>query len=500
LKRFSMVNIGFLLAIILVLSFSQAALGAPDLEVKLNDLQVEEGDNKLVNNKTVTISVYDSNGETTNISVNGKSAKSVKDKEFTWEASYSLQTGKNDIKILADGVESFNFSIMYATLPVPGLSYTASSLPASGKIEALNKALTLTYPKDDILVDEDGNVWEGDQSITFEIVSPPDTNRNPDNFHYLSSPNVPFVIKITAAPGAYLLFPGELTLTYDKNVSSTISDQLAIWYSPDKYWDDNDNSILGGRTDTSKHTVTAPFQLNEHGGGYYAVFLAQRQFQEFQGTDGAGVSWSQSTVLPMWAKGIAEKTTGDDDNSFGLLNDNIKRLEFAAIMVKGLALPLAKGHDHHGEEIFSDVDYDAEPEDYFGDSYTSSINYYKPSVIQYVETAAQKGIFSGYPDGLFKPANELTRTEAAVILARVSNLKLSNDDEKVSSDLEKIFEDAGDIPLWAASSVLAAQKAKLIVGKPGQDPKNLIFDPNGKLSRAEAITVAYRLLKKLKKI
>jgi hypothetical protein len=174
------------------------------------------------------------------------------------------------------------------------------------------------------------------------------------------------------------------------------------------------------------------------------------------------------------------------------------------MMIKGLALPLVEKPKDSSGETFSDVEHNDSPEgdNYFGSNYNSSINYYNPSIIQYVETAVQKGIFSGYPDGTFRPANELSRVEASVILARISNLKLSDDDQKVSKDLEKIFEDAADIPLWAAPSVLAAQKAKLIVGVPSSEPgsKLMRFNPGDPLSRAEAIILAYRLLKKLKKI
>ncbi|MGQ9512510.1 S-layer homology domain-containing protein, partial [Thermodesulfitimonas sp.] len=122
--------------------------------------------------------------------------------------------------------------------------------------------------------------------------------------------------------------------------------------------------------------------------------------------------------------------------------------------------------------------------------------------VQYVETAARNGIITGYSDKTFRPQNKLTRQEAAVILARVANLRLMDDGEKVRAELSRIFEDADQIAPWAAASVLAAHRAKLIVGKPSANPKSkkLVFDPNGNLTRAEAITLTYRIMKKLKKI
>ena len=519
MRRFLKAVICSLALGIMILCFAWAALAVPSLEVKADGVNVDPGETRLVSSKTVSVSVYDSNGEAKTVYVNSKKAKSVAGEVYRWEIAYSLATGKNDIKIVAQGAGdpvTFEFDIMYVTSPVPGLSYSVPSLPASGKIEAFNKALILTCPKNNILVDGNGNVWgDGpgeDLSVAFVVYQP----AGKLSFATLASPNIPFVVEITADAGAYLLQPGQLTLSYNSSVSSSVADQLAIWYSPDNDWGDSNNLILGGYVNTSKHTVTVPFQFSGSGIGYYAVFLAQREFQEFTGASGAEVAWSYSCVMPLWAKGIIEQLPlGRTDNSFGLTT-SINRLEFATMMVRGLGLPLAKKPGSTGEQIFNDGPFDGKyfyealPEDisgsYFDNNYSTITgpNYriYEGSrmPVQYVETAARNGIVAGYPDGSFGPEKGLKRQEAAVILTRAANLKLSTDDEKVRQDLEKIFEDADSISLWAAPSVLAAQKAKLIVGKPGDDPKKLKFDPGGTLSRAEAITFTYRLMKKLKKI
>lgn len=523
MKGFLRLIVGGVILGLFIFIFTQAALAAPDLEVKANNVRVSSDEIRAMCEKTVNISVYDNNHETQTVYVNSKKAKSVTGSVYDWELSYSLSTGKNSIEIVANGTsgsKTFNFVVMYVTSLVPELEYSVLSLPASGKIEAFNKALTITFPKNNILVDSDNNLWTGDQCIYFKTVTP---SGKPDVFHTFASPNLSVVFKIYVDYGARLLQPGLITLTYSPDISSTISDQLAIWYSPDNDWDDNDNRLLGGLINSGKHTVTAPFQFDgerddDRTVGYYAVVLGQKEFQEFTGTDGAGVAWSFSCVIPLWAKGIAEANDQGpsagtrnavntvDVGYFGLVNDdnskkNMTRLEFSTMMVKGLGLTLAE-RPSSGDETFYDVDRGDNPDDsgYFGSRYSSAFNYYAPWLIQYVETAARNGIVAGYPGGAFKPAGELTRTEAAVILARVSNLKLNTDDEQVNKDLVKIFEDADSIPLWAASSVLAAQKAKLIVGMPGSDSKKLKFSPDDKLSRAEAITLTYRLLKKLKKI
>jgi len=98
----------------------------------------------------------------------------------------------------------------------------------------------------------------------------------------------------------------------------------------------------------------------------------------------------------------------------------------------------------------------------------------------------------------------LTREQAAVIIARVANLKLPTDVDKVKKDLEKIFPDDGSkISPWAAPAVLAVYKAKFMEGDKNDQGKVTAFRPNGELSklkRSEAAKITYLLLKKLKKI
>jgi hypothetical protein len=214
--------------------------------------------------------------------------------------------------------------------------------------------------------------------------------------------------------------------------------------------------------------------------------------------------------MPLWAKGIAEPLPVPISNTFGAEKD-VNRLEFATMLVQGLGLPLTD-KPSAGSEVFSDVDRDVTPEgingSYFGSSYShaSGFKIYDQShtPVQYVETAVRYGIIAGYYESgshVFKPDKELTREEAAAILARVANLKLLTDEIRIKAELERTFQDAVSISPWAAASVLAVQRAKLIVGRPIEGEKRLLdFAPGDSLTRAEAITITYRLLKKLKKL
>lgn len=402
---------------------------------------------------------------------------------------------------------------------VSGTQYTVSTLPTTGKITAFNKLLEISYPKNNTLVDSNKNAAV-DQSVYFTVFLP--SGGSPDYQKYTLVSNI---YKITTAAQTYLLEPGQIKISYDTNVSSAVASQLAVWYSPsitvagNTYkWDGTNNINLGGVTDSKKCTVTAPLQLSGTGTGYYGVFLAQQAFSEFNSQSNQ-YSWAYSCVMPLWAKGIVEPLpVGGTAGVFGVAND-VYRLEFATMLVRGLGLTLTTKPSSAAEQIFEDTFsgtdfYQATPEDisssYFGATYSAASGYKIYDTdrmpVQYAETAARNGIVVGYLNGssqyVFKPGDRLTREEAAVILARVSNLKLSDDGEKVITDLEKVFEDAASISPWAAPSVLAVQKAALIAGKPGSDPasKKLLFDPSGNLTRAEATALAYRFLKKQKKI
>jgi hypothetical protein len=403
-----------------------------------------------------------------------------------------------------------------ASVPIVSGSTDSKSIASGTKISVFNKMLEISYPKDNALIDDDGLLTE-DQSVSFTVYLP--EGGSPDEHAYTLVSNI---YQISVEDDIYrLMYPGQISIAYNSNISPSVANQLSIWYSPDAdvdgkaSWDDSDNINLGGITNVSQHTVTAPFQLNGEEEGYYAVFLAQLLFEEF--TDKADESaWSYPYVTPLWAKGIIERLPVNRDDDYFGLSTEVNRLEFATMLVKGLGLPLSED-DPQG--IFSDVDEitdepdDLDPSGYFFDVDADADDYYSDYAedhyciydrgrrpVQYVETSARNGIVSGYPDRKFKPARKLTREEAAVIIGRAANLAVSDDMDKVRTELTKLFEDGADISPWAAPTVLAAAKAGLIKGETGSTGKTKVLNPGDPLTRAQAATLTYNLLKKLKKI
>ena len=97
------------------------------------------------------------------------------------------------------------------------------------------------------------------------------------------------------------------------------------------------------------------------------------------------------------------------------------------------------------------------------------------------------GIVSGYPDGTFRPDNNVTRAEFAKML--VVALDLAPDAAAAAG-----FADAADIPAWARGYVGAAVKAGLIRGY-----EDGTFRADRQITRAELAVMVARALKATEK-
>ena len=107
--------------------------------------------------------------------------------------------------------------------------------------------------------------------------------------------------------------------------------------------------------------------------------------------------------------------------------------------------------------------------------------YYGPAVAW----AAGENIVQGYDDGLFHPADSITREQLAAILYRyASSLGEQNG---TSPELDS-FEDAGDVSEYAQEAIAWAVSAGLIQGK-GDNR----LDPQGLATRAEMAAMMQRL-------
>ncbi|MCW3790215.1 S-layer homology domain-containing protein [Paenibacillus sp. LS1] len=100
-----------------------------------------------------------------------------------------------------------------------------------------------------------------------------------------------------------------------------------------------------------------------------------------------------------------------------------------------------------------------------------------------IQKAVAAGFIDGYTDGTFRPKQEVTRAEFAVMFSRALKLDVN--------DLHAAFADANQIPAWASSHVQAAVQKQFITGY-----ANHTFRPSTKMIRAEMASIAVRALGK----
>jgi len=180
-----------------------------------------------------------------------------------------------------------------------------------------------------------------------------------------------------------------------------------------------------------------------------------------------GGHWAESSIRVMTGLGVFNGYPGGEFKPERPMN----RAEFAVGIARAakLAGKISEGRD------------DGRPQVFFAD---------RQDIPQWagqeIEVLASKGIIKGYPDGTFKPYNEITRLEACLILARVFDdmPEVDNASSQVLFEDMKVFAESEK----AAVSYLANRG--VVVGFPDQT-----FRPHRHLTRAEACVLFWRAVK-----
>jgi len=97
-----------------------------------------------------------------------------------------------------------------------------------------------------------------------------------------------------------------------------------------------------------------------------------------------------------------------------------------------------------------------------------------------INTLTEKGILSGYPDGTFRPDNNMTRAEFLIILMRVID---------PSADV------SSDTGYWADGSIKIAKDRNIVIESEYSD-----FDPDKNITRREICLMIYRSFKELEDV
>ncbi len=100
--------------------------------------------------------------------------------------------------------------------------------------------------------------------------------------------------------------------------------------------------------------------------------------------------------------------------------------------------------------------------------------------------ASENNIVSGYGDGLFGPADNITREQFAAILYRYAQSKYY--DTSATANLSG-YTDAASISSWAVTAMKWANAESLIIGRTATT-----LDPTGNATRAEAAAILMRFI------
>lgn len=174
-------------------------------------------------------------------------------------------------------------------------------------------------------------------------------------------------------------------------------------------------------------------------------------------TDVSASHWSATAVEAMFKRGVV---SGMGDGSF-MPDKPVTRAEFAKMLISALFAQTPAA----GDAGFADVAADA--------WYASCIN-----------TAFELGIVSGVDASHFAPNAQISRQDMAVMLSRAL--------EKINlrpAAQQKIFSDDAEIAQYAREAVALLGGAGILNGM--GDNK---FEPQGVLSRAQAVCAIYKTL------
>lgn len=264
-------------------------------------------------------------------------------------------------------------------------------------------------------------------------------------------------IRLTASAvsGSYsnaknLSVPGEYSVrtTSTLNSSQTSAARLDLTYY--------DAAYLPTQISTAgTYTV---IRASMEGNQVVGTFLSTRTFTDM------GSHWSNSIVAELAAKNIIDSSYGSEFKP----NQSITRAEFAVMLSRGLGLQ----GDRATAQLFSDVQPSTQTGDYIG-------------------AAAKAGIITGNTDGTFRPGNDITREQMAIMMIRAMEYA----DHPVtlngtSASTLSPFKDKAKIQSQSEEYVAKAFQEGIILGMSSTE-----FQPQGNATRAQAAVMLQRMLK-----
>lgn len=184
----------------------------------------------------------------------------------------------------------------------------------------------------------------------------------------------------------------------------------------------------------------------------------------FPFTDVFAGKWYYADVEYMWENGLMQ---GVADGRFAP-NQTVTRGMLVTVLGRAAGVDVAK---YTGQSRFTDV---------------KESQYYAP----YVKWAAETGIVKGVDAVRFNPNGAATREQIALVLFRYAVFRQMNLQQAESS---KNFRDVKGLIQESQTAIERLTKAGIIKGR-----SDTVFDPKGKLTRAEVAALVHRLLEAAK--
>ncbi|WP_082804625.1 lamin tail domain-containing protein [Rossellomorea vietnamensis] len=107
----------------------------------------------------------------------------------------------------------------------------------------------------------------------------------------------------------------------------------------------------------------------------------------------------------------------------------------------------------------------------------------------YIEASHRMGIINGFPDGTFRPGQNITRQEMVAMIVRA--MKVEDPEVLEQTEILEKFKDESQFSSKFTKEIYQASGAGLIKGRSNGD-----FDPLANSTRAETSVILYRLLNK----
>jgi hypothetical protein len=203
----------------------------------------------------------------------------------------------------------------------------------------------------------------------------------------------------------------------------------------------------------------------------YGVQFDIDKFSTFSIVENEGLGEYFATLGNEKKEGIHKPyITGFDDKTFRP-SEKVTRAQMAAMLARNLGV----AYEGNGRASYQDI---------------SDMHW----AFNEIEIARQEGIMGGYADGNFGPQNTITRAQMAVIADRWIRKQCEADQEAYAFcktvDATVVYTDV-PTTYWAHSEIMRVQTYGIMTGY-----SDNTFNPEGKLTRAEAVKVLNRLFKR----